>query len=63
MFTELLGAGVFVTAIIAGSVVAFASFRVQPRYFLRDALFYVLATASIFAVIFDDHVHIGEAIG
>ncbi|XP_014215471.1 mitochondrial sodium/calcium exchanger protein-like [Copidosoma floridanum] len=61
IFTELIGAGVFVTAVIAGSVAVFAPFRVQPRYLMRDATFYVLATAWICFVVSDDVVHLWEA--
>ncbi|KAJ8674829.1 hypothetical protein QAD02_010615 [Eretmocerus hayati] len=61
MFTELLGAGVFVTAIIAGSVVVFSPFRVQPKYFVRDASFYMLSAFWIAYIVFDDVIHVWEA--
>ncbi|XP_031783087.1 mitochondrial sodium/calcium exchanger protein-like isoform X1 [Nasonia vitripennis] len=62
MFTELIGAGVFVTAIIAGSVVVCSPFRLQPRYFVRDACFYILAACWISYVVGDDVVHLWEAL-
>uniref|UniRef100_A0ABD2XKR0 Sodium/calcium exchanger membrane region domain-containing protein n=1 Tax=Trichogramma kaykai TaxID=54128 RepID=A0ABD2XKR0_9HYME len=63
MFTELIGAGVFVTAIIAGSVAVFAPFRLVPRYFLRDALFYTLTAAWICYIIADHWIYLWEAVG
>ncbi|XP_014228791.1 mitochondrial sodium/calcium exchanger protein-like [Trichogramma pretiosum] len=63
MFTELIGAGVFVTAIIAGSVAVFAPFRLVPKYFLRDALFYTLTAAWICYIIADHWIYLWEAVG
>lgn len=62
MFTELLGAGVFVTAVIAGSVAACRPFRVPARYFLRDACFYAATVAWIGFVVHDAEVHLWEAL-
>lgn len=61
MFTELIGAGVFVTAMIAGSVAVFSPFRVQPKYFLRDVAFYIIATCWISFIVRDDVMHLWEA--
>ena len=62
MFTELIGAGVFVTAIIAGSVVVVKPFKLKPQYIIRDASFYILAVCWICYVVQDDVVHLWEAL-
>lgn len=61
MFTELIGAGVFVTAVIAGTVAVIAPFQVDLRAFMRDCCFYVLAVCWISMVVRDDTVHLWEA--
>ena len=61
MFTELIGAGVFVTAIIAGSVAIFSPFRVQWKPFVRDCLFYMLAISWISYIVKDQIIYLWEA--
>lgn len=61
MFTELIGAGVFVTAIIAGSVAVISPFRVDLRAFMRDCCFYIMAVCWISLVVEDDKVYLWEA--
>ncbi|XP_017753047.1 PREDICTED: putative sodium/calcium exchanger 7 [Eufriesea mexicana] len=62
MFTELIGAGVFVTAIIAGSVAVIKPFRVQLKPLMRDAGFYIVTVCWISYVVRDYTVHLWEAI-
>ncbi|XP_071864326.1 mitochondrial sodium/calcium exchanger protein [Bombus fervidus] len=62
MFTELIGAGVFVTAIIAGSVAVVKPFRVLLKPLMRDACFYIVAICWISYVVKDGTVHLWEAI-
>ncbi|XP_051156265.1 mitochondrial sodium/calcium exchanger protein-like [Leptopilina boulardi] len=62
MFTELIGAGVFVTALIAGSVAVFAPFQVHWKSFLRDCSFYILATGWICYLVNDQIIHLWEAL-
>lgn len=62
MFTELIGAGVFVTALIAGSVAVFAPFRVHWKSFLRDCSFYILSASWISYIVSDQIVHLWEAL-
>lgn len=61
MFTELIGAGVFVTGIIAGSVALAKPFRVNLEPFMRDSCFYVLAIGWIAYITGDEVVHLWEA--
>ncbi|XP_011499811.1 PREDICTED: sodium/potassium/calcium exchanger 6, mitochondrial-like [Ceratosolen solmsi marchali] len=63
IFMELIGAGVFVTAIIAGTVIVFAPCQLNPKYFMRDASFYVIAVAWICLIVWDNVVHLWEALG
>lgn len=62
VFTELMGAGVFVTAIIAGSVAVAKPFKISPKFFIRDCSFYLFAVCCIMAIIWDEIVHLWEAI-
>ncbi|XP_031773025.1 mitochondrial sodium/calcium exchanger protein-like [Apis florea] len=61
MFTELIGAGVFVTTIIAGSVAVIKPFRVELKFMLRDACFYIVTVLWISFVVRDHRVHLWEA--
>ncbi|XP_076655559.1 mitochondrial sodium/calcium exchanger protein [Halictus rubicundus] len=62
MFTELIGAGVFVTAIIAGSVAVVKPFRADLKPLMRDACFYMLSVCWISYVVRDETIHLWEAI-
>ncbi|XP_048513440.1 mitochondrial sodium/calcium exchanger protein-like [Athalia rosae] len=62
MFNELIGAGVFVTSVIAGSVAVTRPFQVKFRPYLRDTVFYLVAVCWIGWVIRDETVHLWEAI-
>ncbi|KAG7212908.1 hypothetical protein KM043_002258 [Ampulex compressa] len=61
MFTELIGAGVFVTAVIAGSVAVVAPFRLPLKPLLRDSCFYVASVCWIAYVVRDERVYVWEA--
>ncbi|KAK0179059.1 hypothetical protein PV327_007884 [Microctonus hyperodae] len=60
MFTELIGAGIFITAITAGTVAIFSPFRVLPRPFMRDCLFYAAAVIWIAYITEDNSIHLWE---
>lgn len=62
MFTELIGAGIFVTAIIAGSVALAAPFRVPVKSFTRDSCFYIFSVCWISYISQDQVVHLWEAL-
>ncbi|XP_014475369.1 PREDICTED: sodium/potassium/calcium exchanger 6, mitochondrial-like [Dinoponera quadriceps] len=62
MFTELIGAGVFVTSMIAGSVAIIKPFKVSLKSFMRDACFYITSICWITFVVWDDMVHLWEAV-
>ncbi|KAK2582185.1 hypothetical protein KPH14_004541 [Odynerus spinipes] len=62
MFTELIGAGVFVTAVIAGSVAVIKPFRVYLKPLMRDTCFYIAAVCWISYVVRDERIYLWEAI-
>ncbi|XP_076296636.1 mitochondrial sodium/calcium exchanger protein [Lasioglossum baleicum] len=62
MFTELIGAGVFVTAMIAGSIAVVKPFRADLKPLMRDTCFYMLSVCWISYVVRDETVHLWEAI-
>ncbi|XP_015606105.1 mitochondrial sodium/calcium exchanger protein-like [Cephus cinctus] len=62
IFTELIGAGIFVTAVIIGSVAIVSPFRVTIKPFMRDACFYAMAVAWISFVVRDEAIDLWEAI-
>ncbi|XP_014602223.1 PREDICTED: sodium/potassium/calcium exchanger 6, mitochondrial-like [Polistes canadensis] len=62
MFTELIGAGVFVTTVIAGSIAMIKPFRVHLKPLIRDTCFYIAAVCWITYVLQDERVYLWEAI-
>lgn len=62
MFTELIGAGIFVTAIIAGSVILVSPCRISFNPFTRDCCFYIIAVSWISYVSEDEIIHLWEAL-
>ncbi|XP_034174115.1 mitochondrial sodium/calcium exchanger protein isoform X2 [Osmia lignaria lignaria] len=62
MFTELIGAGVFVTTMIAGSIAVVKPFRVPLKLLMRDACFYMMSICWISYVVNDEIVYIWEAV-
>ncbi|XP_020290587.1 sodium/potassium/calcium exchanger 6, mitochondrial-like isoform X2 [Pseudomyrmex gracilis] len=61
MFTELIGAGVFVTAMVAGSVAIIKPFKVSLDSLMRDACFYMFSVCWISYVVWDEMIHLWEA--
>lgn len=59
----LLGAGIFVTTIVAGSVAWVDHFFIPSRPFLRDLVFYLVAVFWTFFVLYRGHIDMGESIG
>ncbi|XP_043498864.1 mitochondrial sodium/calcium exchanger protein-like [Polistes fuscatus] len=62
MFTELIGAGVFVTTVIAGSIAMIKPFRVHLKSLIRDTCFYIAAVCWITYIVLDERVYLWEAI-
>ncbi|EZA57273.1 Sodium/potassium/calcium exchanger, partial [Ooceraea biroi] len=62
MFTELIGAGVFVTSMIAGSVAIIKPFKVSLGSLMRDACFYIISVCWISFVVWDEMVYLWEAV-
>ncbi|XP_012222241.1 mitochondrial sodium/calcium exchanger protein-like [Linepithema humile] len=62
MFTELIGAGVFVTSMIAGSVAIIKPFKVSLRSLMRDACFYIVSVCWISYVVWDEMIYLWEAV-
>ncbi|CAG2251403.1 NCKX6 [Mytilus edulis] len=62
-FGALLGAGVFVTTVVAGTIAIICPFDAMQRPFLRDVIFYLLATFLTFTVLWQKEIGKIEAIG
>ncbi|KAK8758824.1 hypothetical protein V5799_003543 [Amblyomma americanum] len=60
---ELLGAGTFVTAVVAGTVFLLCRFSLEPAPFLRDAVFYLGASFWTFWLFYAGAVTLGHAVG
>lgn len=60
---ELLGAGMFVTAVVAGTVFLLCRFELEPDSFLRDTVFYLAASFWTFYLFYDGGVTLGHAVG
>ncbi|KAG2392909.1 hypothetical protein C9374_009486 [Naegleria lovaniensis] len=60
---EPIGAGMFVTSVVMGSVALFSNVRgIARRPFLRDAIFYLVSVSYTFYLYIDGRVYIWEAI-
>eukprot|EP00163_Fabomonas_tropica_P000465 TRINITY_DN1027_c0_g1_i7.p1 TRINITY_DN1027_c0_g1~~TRINITY_DN1027_c0_g1_i7.p1 ORF type:complete len:623 (+),score=164.60 TRINITY_DN1027_c0_g1_i7:803-2671(+) len=59
----MLGAGVFVTTVVVGSVALNSKAKVNRRPFLRDVIAYIVAVLFLGAIFFDRKVHLAEALG
>ena len=57
------GAGVFVTAVVAGTIAIIHPFDAMQRPFLRDIVFYLAAVFCTFSVMWDKEITKIEAIG
>ncbi|XP_061196884.1 mitochondrial sodium/calcium exchanger protein-like [Saccostrea echinata] len=62
-FGALLGAGVFVTAVVAGTIAIIHPFDAMQRPFLRDIVFYLAAVFWTFVTMWDKKITKIEAIG
>lgn len=62
-FGALFGAGVFVTAVVAGTIAIIHPFNAMQRPFLRDIVFYLAAVFWTFSVMWDKKITKIEAIG
>lgn len=58
-----VGAGVFVTAVVAGSIAIIKPFKSMERPFLRDVIFYLGATYWAWHVMWDKKITLMEAVG
>lgn len=61
--TSVSGAGVFVTAVVAGTIAIIHPFDAMQRPFLRDIVFYLAAVFWTFSVMWDKKITKIEAIG
>ena len=58
-----VGAGLFITTVVAGSVAVFSNCEVNKRAFLRDIIFYTICIFYLIFVFFDKRIKMWEAIG
>lgn len=59
----LVGAGIFVTTVVAGSVFLTGSFKMMKRPFLRDVAFYMVAASWAFYLFFAGSIQLFHAVG
>ncbi|CAH1802112.1 unnamed protein product [Owenia fusiformis] len=59
----LLGAGVFVSTVVAGAIAFVRPFTCMKRPHIRDILFYITSVGWTFAILHRKRVYLGEAIG
>ncbi|GIX84388.1 hypothetical protein CEXT_432212 [Caerostris extrusa] len=59
----LFGAGIFVTSVVAGSIVVSKPFKIMERPFLRDVIFYVCAAFWMFLRFYYGEVTLWHSIG
>lgn len=60
VYTELIGAAIFVTGFIAGLVIFYRPFKVVGRNYIRDVLFFIFASIFISNAIHNQHYTIVE---
>lgn len=58
-----VGAGMFVTTVVAGCVAVFSNCEVNRRAFLRDSIFYCCCIVYLIVVFFDKKITIWEGLG
>ena len=63
VFGSLFGAGVFVTACVAGSVAFTRPFHSMERPFLRDVSFYLLSGYWAFYIFYSQQIRLTDSIG
>lgn len=59
----LIGGGIFVTTVVAGSIFLTQNFGMMKRPFLRDVFFYMIAAGAAFYLFFTRLIYIYHAIG
>ncbi|KFM79750.1 Sodium/potassium/calcium exchanger 6, partial [Stegodyphus mimosarum] len=59
----LIGGGIFVTTVVAGSIFLTQNFGMMKRPFLRDVFFYMVAAGAAFYLFFSRHIYIYHAVG
>jgi Ca2+/Na+ antiporter len=62
-FVVSVGAGVFVTAVVAGTIAIIHPFDAMQRPFIRDIVFYLAGVFWTFCVMWDKKITKIEAIG
>lgn len=60
---QLLGGGVFVTTVVAGCICIVKPFELMKRPFLRDVIFYIIASYWIFYIYYSRKITLGHAAG
>jgi len=62
VFGALLGAGVFLTTVVAGAVCIVGTFHAMERPFLRDLIFYLVTVFVTFVICWDGEITLFEAL-
>ena len=63
VFGELFGTGVFLTALVAGTVCIIHPFQMMERPFLRDIIFYLIAGFWAFYIFWRQEIRLFDAVG
>ncbi len=58
-----VGAGMFVTSVVVGSIAFVKPFKAMARPFLRDIIFYIIAVYWAFFMLWKEKVYFEETIG
>ena len=56
------GAGIFVTTIVAGSVIITSDFHAMERPLLRDMIFYLAAAFVVWFIIYNGKIYFRQAV-
>lgn len=62
MFGELLGAGLFVVGIVAGTILVIRPFHVYSAAVVRDVVFFIFAVSWITVCAYDERFTLSDAI-
>ena len=62
-FGALLGAGIFVSTVVAGTICIIKPFTSNERPLLRDLIFFMVASFWTFTVIWDGYIALWETVG
>lgn len=58
-----LGAGVFVTTVVAGTICLVTPFRSIQRPLLRDIIFFIVASFAAYVAMYDGKIYFAESVG